>query len=154
MCCFLNVLLFIHLKMFKIGCRLNVIHCNNSCIACYSVWHRTTTVHLVIFMWITSCKFSWYLHDLQHSDVGLLLCVMLNMNILSQMTLKLKVKFPVKEEQHCLLPSRVDGFTCVHSENALLIHTLSIWFSSTSILFSCTPFGIYIYIIFIYGCGC
>ena len=39
---------------------LNIIHCNKSCIAYYSVWYRTTTVHLVIFMWITSCKFSWY----------------------------------------------------------------------------------------------
>ena len=31
-----NVLLFIHLKMFKIGCMLNVIHCNKPCIACCS----------------------------------------------------------------------------------------------------------------------
>ena len=28
-------------------------------VACCSVWHRTTTVHLVILMWITSCKISW-----------------------------------------------------------------------------------------------
>ena len=51
-----NVLLFIHLKMFKIGSMLNVIHCNKPCVACCSVRHRTTPVHLVILMWITSCK--------------------------------------------------------------------------------------------------
>ena len=56
---FQNVLLFIHLKMFKIGCMLNVIYYNKLCVACCSVWHRTTTVHLVILMWITSCKISW-----------------------------------------------------------------------------------------------
>ena len=39
-------------------------------------------------------------------------------NILSQITLK--VKFLRNEEQHCLLPSLVDDFTCVHSKNALL----------------------------------
>ena len=33
--------------------------CNKPCVACCSVWHRTTTVHLVILMWITSCKISW-----------------------------------------------------------------------------------------------
>ena len=58
---FQNVLLFIHLKMFKIGCtlKLNIIYCNKLCVACCSVWHRTITVHLVILMWITSCKISW-----------------------------------------------------------------------------------------------
>ena len=56
---FQNVLLFIHLKMFKIGCMLSTTYCNKPCIACCSVWHRTTTVHSVIFMWITSCKISW-----------------------------------------------------------------------------------------------
>ena len=30
---FQNVLLFIHLKMFKIGCMLNVIYYNKLCIA-------------------------------------------------------------------------------------------------------------------------
>ena len=60
-------------------------------------------------------------------------------NILSQITLK--VKFLKNEEQHCLLPSLVDDFTCVHSKNALLTHILSTLFSSTSVLFSCTPFG-------------
>jgi len=60
-------------------------------------------------------------------------------NILSQITLK--VKFLRNEEQHCLLPSLVDDFTCVHSKNALLTHILSTLFSSTSVLFSCTPFG-------------
>ena len=53
-------------------------------------------------------------------------------NILSQITLK---------EQHCLLPSLVDDFTCVHSKYALLTHILSTLFCSTSVLFSCTPFG-------------
>ena len=38
-----NVLLFIHLKMFKTGCMLNIINCNKTCVACCSVWHRTTT---------------------------------------------------------------------------------------------------------------
>ena len=56
---FQNVLLFIHLKMFKIGCMLNVIYCNKLWVACCSVQHRTTTVYLVILMWITSCKISW-----------------------------------------------------------------------------------------------
>ena len=58
---FQNVLLFINLKMFKIGCMLNIIYCNKPCVACCSVWHRTTTVHLVILMWITSSKISWVL---------------------------------------------------------------------------------------------
>ena len=49
-------------------------------------------------------------------------------NILSQITLK--VKFLRNEEQHCLLPSLVDDFTCVHSKNALLTHILSTVFSS------------------------
>ena len=66
-------------------------------------------------------------------------------NILSQTTLK--VKFLRNEEQHCLLPSLVDDFTCVHSKNALLTHILSALFSSTSVLFSCTPFGTKSYII-------
>jgi len=56
---FQNVLLFIHLKMFKIGCILNIIYCNKPCLAWCSVWHRTTTVHLVILMWITFCKSFW-----------------------------------------------------------------------------------------------
>jgi len=56
-------------------------------------------------------------------------------------TKTVKVKFLRNEEQHCLLPSLVDDFTCVHSKNALLTHTLSTLFSSTSVLFSCTPFG-------------
>ena len=56
---FQNVLLFIHLNMFKIGCMLNVIYYNKLCVACCSVRHRTTTVHLVILMWIISCKISW-----------------------------------------------------------------------------------------------
>ncbi len=60
-------------------------------------------------------------------------------NILSQITLK--VNFFRNEEQLCLLPSLVDDFTCVHSKNALLTHILSTLFSSTSVLFSCTPFG-------------
>ena len=60
-------------------------------------------------------------------------------NILSQITLK--VKYLRNEEQHCLLPSLVDDFTCVHSKNALLTHILSTLFSSTSVLFSCAPFG-------------
>ena len=60
-------------------------------------------------------------------------------NILSPITLK--VKFLRNKEQHCLLPSVVDDFTCVHSKNALLTHILSTLFSSTSVLFSCTPFG-------------
>ena len=64
--------------------------------------------------------------------MGLLQCVMLN--ILTQITLK--VKFPRNEEQHCLLPSQVDDFTCVHSKNALLAHI-----SIISVLFSCTLFG-------------
>ena len=55
-----------------------------------------------------------------------------------------EVKFLVNEEQHCLLPSMVDDFICVHSENALLTHTLTILFSSTFALrlFFYTPFGI------------
>ena len=74
-------------------------------------------------------------------------------NILSQITLK--VKFLRNEEQHCLLPSLVDDFTCVHSKNALLIHILSALFSSTSVLFSCAPFGTKSYIyIYIYICAC
>ena len=49
---------------------------------------------------------------------------------------------PLKmDKQHCLLPSLVDDFTCVHSKNALLTHILSTLFSSTSVLFCCTPFG-------------
>ena len=56
---FQKVLIFIHLKMFKIGCMLNIIYYNKLCVACCSVWHRTTTVHLVILMWIISCKISW-----------------------------------------------------------------------------------------------
>ena len=60
-------------------------------------------------------------------------------NILSQITLK--VKFLRNKEQHCLLPSLVDDFTCVHPKNTLLTHILSTLFSSTSVLFSCTPFG-------------
>ena len=50
-------------------------------------------------------------------------------------------QFLRNKEQHCLLPSLVDDFTCVHSKNALLNHILSTLFSSTSVLFSCTPFG-------------
>ena len=61
-------------------------------------------------------------------------------NILSQITLK--VKFLRNEEQHCLLPSLVDDFTCVHSKDALLIHILSTLFSSTSVLFSCVQMGV------------
>ena len=30
---FQNVLLFIHLKLFKIGYMLNIIYCNKSCVA-------------------------------------------------------------------------------------------------------------------------
>ena len=60
-------------------------------------------------------------------------------NILSQIALK--VKFLRNKAQHCLLPSLVDDFTCVHSKNALLTHILSALFSSTSVLFSCTPLG-------------
>ena len=60
-------------------------------------------------------------------------------NILSQITLT--VKFLSNEEQHCLFPSLVDDFTCVHSKNSLLTHILSTLSSSTSVLFSCTPFG-------------
>ena len=76
-------------------------------------------------------------------------------NILSQITLK--VKF-LRNEEHCLLPSLVDNFTCVHSKNALLTHILSPLFRSTSVIFSCTPFGtksyLYIYIyIYIYICA-
>ena len=56
---FQNVLFFIHLTMFKIGCMLNIIYCNKLCVACCSVWHRTTAVHMVILMWIISCKISW-----------------------------------------------------------------------------------------------
>ena len=78
--------------------------------------------------------------------MGLLLCVMFN--ILSQITLK--VKFLGNKEQHHLLPSLVDVFTCVHSENALLTHILSTLFSSTSVIFSCTPFGIYISLVIVF----
>ena len=60
-------------------------------------------------------------------------------NILSQITLK--VKFLRNKEQHCLLPSLVDDFTVFIQKNALLTHILSTLFSSTSVLFSCTPFG-------------
>ena len=81
--------------------------------------------------------------------MGLLLCVMFT--ILSQ---TIAVKFLRNNEQHCLLPSMVDDFICAHSENALLTHTLSVLFSSTSALrlfffffFFYTPFGIYIYIL-------
>ena len=72
-------------------------------------------------------------------------------NISSQITLK--VKFLRNEEQHCLLPSLVDDFTCVHSKNSLLTHKhiLSTLFSSTSVLFSCTPFGTKSYIYHIYN---
>ena len=49
----------------------------------------------------------------------------------------------ISQEQRAalLLPSLVDDFIHVHSENALLTHILSTLFSSTSVLFSCTPFG-------------
>ena len=73
--------------------------------------------------------------------MGLLLCGM--SNILSHTTWQ--VKFLRNEEQHCLLPSLVDDFTCVHSENALLTRIPSTLFSSTPVLFSCMPFGIQSY---------
>ena len=63
-------------------------------------------------------------------------------NVTNHTETTVKVKFLRNEEQHCLLPSLVDDFTCVHSKNALLTHILSTLFSSTSVLFSCTPFGI------------
>ena len=47
----------------------------------------------------------------------------------------------ISQEQRAALPSTVDDLTCVHSKNALLTHILSTLFSSTSVLFSCTPFG-------------
>ena len=34
---FQDVLLFIHLKMFKTGCMLNIIYYNKPCVACCSV---------------------------------------------------------------------------------------------------------------------
>ena len=54
-----EIVMFDVFLMFKIGCMLNVIYCNKLCVAWCSVWHRTTTVDLVILMWITSCKISW-----------------------------------------------------------------------------------------------
>ena len=47
----------------------------------------------------------------------------------------------ISQEQRAPLPSLVDDFTCVHSENALLTNILSTLFSSTSVPFSCPPFG-------------
>ena len=85
--------------------------------------------------------------------MGLLLCVMFN--VLSEITFK--AKFLGNKEQHCLSLSLVDDFKCVHSENALLTHILSTLFSSTSVLFSCAPFGIQsLYSVMTYGavrCG-
>jgi len=66
-------------------------------------------------------------------------------NVQHLVTNHTEVKFLRNEEQHCLLPSLVDDFTCVHSKNALITHILSTLFSSTSVLFSCTPFGTNIY---------
>ena len=41
---FENVLLFIHLKMFKIGCMLNVIYYNKLCIACCCVTQNNNSL--------------------------------------------------------------------------------------------------------------
>ena len=129
---FQNVLLFIHLKMFKIGCMLNVIYCNKLCVACCSVRHRATTVDLVILMWITSCKISW---------VFTVNCtVMWACNV--QYLVTNHTESQISQEQRAALPSLFTGgrlHTC--SLKKCITHILSTLFSSTSVLFSCAPFG-------------
>ena len=106
-----------------------------------SVWHRTTTVHLVIFMRITSCRFSGILQLTAWLAAQWCGLVVMCYYVQHIVTITLKVTFIGNKEQHCHLPSLVDDFACVHSKNALLSHILSTLFSSTSVLFSCTPFG-------------
>ena len=134
---FQNVLLFIHLKMFKSGCMLNNIYYNKLCIACCSVRHRTTTIHLVIFMWITSCKISWVFAWLAAQWCGLV--VMCNV----QHFVTNHTESQISQEWRAALPSPFTGrwLHMCSLKNALLTHILSTLFSSTSVLFSCTPFG-------------
>ena len=142
-----NLLLFTLLKMLKTGYMLNVIqHCNNLCIACYSVGHRTTTVHLVIFMRImriTTLTSSVGILQLTAWLAAQWCGLVVTCNVQHIVTNHTEGQISQNEEQHCLLPSLGDDFTCIHPENALLTHILSTLFSSTSVLFSCTPFSIW-----------
>ena len=50
----------------------------------------------------------------------------------------------ISQERRAALPSHLTGgwlYMCTLKKNALLTHILSTLFSSTSVLFSCTPFG-------------
>ena len=136
---FQNVLLFIHLKMFKIGFMLNVIYYNKLCVACCSVWHRTT-VHLVILMWITSCKISWvFTVNCISAAQWCGLVVMCNV----QHLVTNHTESQISQEWRAALPSPFTGgwLHMCSFKIALLIHILSTLFSSTSVLFSCTPFN-------------
>ena len=141
---FQNVLLFIHLKMFKICCMLNVIYCNKLCVACCSVWHRTTTVHWVILMWITFCKINWvFAVNCMISSTVMWACCNVQ-HLVANHTEKSNfsgTKSSTAFSLHWWMTSHV-----FIQKNALLTHILSTLFSSTSVLFSCTPFGIYIYV--------
>ena len=111
-----NVLLFSHLKMFKIGCMLNVIYCNKPCVACCSVWHRTTKVHSCGSHLVRSVGFLQLTAWWAAQWCGLVVMCKVQ-HIVTNHT---ESQISRKEEQHCLLPPLVDDFTCVHSKNPLL----------------------------------
>ena len=100
---FENVLLFIHLKMVKIGCMLNIIYSNK---ACCSVWHGTTTVHLVILMGITSCKISWvFAVNCMISSTVMWACC----NVYVQHIVTNHTESQISQERRAALPSPFTG---------------------------------------------
>ena len=138
-----NVSLFIHLKMFKIGSMLNIIYCNKPCIACCSVWHRTTTVHLVILMWITSCKISWVfaVNCMISSTVMWACCNVLDTYSWYCHKSHWNCESQISQERGAALPSHFTGgwlHMCSFKKMHYSLHThiLSTLFSSTSVIFS------------------
>ena len=120
---------------------LNIIYCNKPCVACCSVWHRTTTVHLVILMWITSSKISWVLQLTAWLAIAaqwsglIVLC-----NVQRIVTNHTESQF--FQERRAALPSPfTGGWLHMCSFRKCINRILSTLFSSTSVLFSCTPFG-------------
>ena len=77
--------------------------------------HRTTTVHLVILMWITSCKISWgfAVNGMISSTVMWACCNVQCWTYCHKSHWKWKSNF-------LGMRSSTAFFTCVHSKNALL----------------------------------
>ena len=106
MCCF-----FFILKCSRLTVCWTLNPLQQTTVACCSVWHRTT-VHLVILMWITSCKISWVFKvNCMVSSTVMWACYNVQHIVTnhseSQISQEGRAALP-------FLPSLVDDFTCVH----------------------------------------